>query len=123
MHEWGDGFPYFKEVAEASEEMGDFCAKWGRIAVTQTKEKYGTCRVYCSFGWYQLGQVFFPRYHWCKGPKILWKIYIPKWINKIFIPYQIWIYRLAYKKAIKKYPMIKKEILCGADWSEYLGGL
>lgn len=37
--------------------------------------------------------------------------------------YQRFIYRLAYKQAIKKWPDLKDEILCCADWEEYLGGL
>lgn len=94
MHIWGDGFEYFYEVGEAANYIGKFCRKYGRIGVRDTKEKYGTARVYCRFS-----------------------------SNFLVIIYQIWIYRLAYKKAIKKFPYIKKEILYGADWQEYLEGM
>lgn len=127
MHYWGDGFPYFQEVGRAADEIGDFCVKWGRIRVTCTKEKFGTSRVYCSFGHYQIGSLISPGTGWygdwpwwCKWT---WKIYTPKWINALLIPYQRMVYRLAYRIAIRKYSMIKKEILYGADWPEFLKGL
>lgn len=124
MHRWGDkDFHYWKEVNDAAEYIAKFCLKWSRMRVTGWKEKYGTVRVYCSFGWYQLGELFFPTSVFCRGPKILWRIYIPRWVNALIIPYHQWIYRIAYKKAIKKWPMIREEILSSADWNELLEDL
>lgn len=125
MHTYYDEpeWPYFGDVENAAHEIGKFCRKWGRMGVTQTKEKWGSCRIYCFFGWYQLGEIIYPGYCWRKGWKILWKVYLPKWFVKLCIPYQIFTYRLAYKQAIKKYPHIKEEILCCADYREYLKGL
>lgn len=132
MHYWGDKFKYFADVGIAADEIGAFCVKYGRISVTQTKEKYGTARVYCSFGWTCLHSLLFPRYI-CKHPKFpkwLWKLdiyYIGPILRFLFAKpiysYQKFIYRLAYKKAIKKYPHIREEILNGADWDELLKGL
>jgi hypothetical protein len=129
MHIWGDGFLYFSDVEKAAEEIGVFCARWGRIGVMQTKEKYGTARVYCHFGVWGFHSLILPRYAYNQWPKWLWnldcdigtKILSP--FNKILIPYQKWIYLLAYKKAIKKYPHIREEILNGADWHELLENL
>lgn len=124
MHYYGDkDFNYWEELDQAASYIGLFCRKYGRIGVSQYKEKYGTVRVYCSFGWDQFGEIIYPGYQWCKGRKWLWRVYIPFWVSRLFAPYQQFIYRLAYKNAIKKWPMIRKEILCCADWSEYLGGL
>lgn len=119
MHVYGDGFQYFEEVEDAANWIGQFCRRWGRIGVRQTKEKFGTARVYCSFGWYQLGEVFYPGYCWCKGPKFLWMTFIPGWISNFFIPWQKFVYRTAYKMAIRKWPMIKREIVCCADYPEF----
>jgi hypothetical protein len=124
MHVWGDGFKYFREVDEAAFEIGQYCRKWGRISVTQTKEKYGISCVYLSFGWYQLFSITHPGYIYSRYPSWLWKLdcrvfsrIIPK-LNFIVIPYQKFIYRRAYHKAFRKYPLIKEEIISGADYPE-----
>ncbi len=128
MHDWGDkDFHYWKELGLAAEYISKFCLRWGRISVRDWKEKYGTVRVYCGFGWYQLPSVFYPRTmfygDWKWYSRWLWRIYVPHWVSRLALPWQTFIYRTAYKNAIKKWPMIRKEILCCADWSEYLGGL
>lgn len=128
MHCWGDkDFTYWKELNEAAKFIAVFCMKFGRITVQDWKEKWGTVRVYCSFGWYQLGEIISPKTRcyrsWPWYTKWVWKIYIPPLISRLFFPWQKFIYRTAYKLAIKKWPMIREEILCVADWSEYLGGL
>ena len=133
MHNWGDGFPYFAEVEEAALEIGQFCKRYGRISVTQTKEKYGIARVYCHFGYHSLHGLLYPG--WCFKrsfyPQWLWTFdiyYISKLlrfkpIGSIIYKWQKFIYRLAYKRALKKYPMIREEILDGADFTEFLKGL
>lgn len=126
MHSWGDGFPYFEEVNQAAYEIGEFCKRWGRIQVTQTKEKFGTARVYCHFGVYGLHDLTHPGYAYSRYPKWLWnldcrilsKLLSP--LNRILIPYQEWIYRLAYRRALKKYPFIQEEILGGASYGKLL---
>lgn len=125
MHSWGDeDFHYWKEIEEAAEYIAKFCTTWGRIHVRDFKEKWGTVRVYCSFGWYEVAEIFAPGVNWYgKWPwytKWLWRIYVPRCINNLVVPYQEWIYRKAYAQAIKKWPMIKDEILCAADWFELL---
>lgn len=128
MHSWGDkDFHYWEEINQAAEMIAKFCLTWGRISVRDWKEKWGTVRVYCGFGYSSLGGVISPRTmwygNWPKWSQWVWWVYIPNWINRLIIPYQAWIYRIAYKRAIQKYPMIREEILCCADWDEYLKGL
>jgi hypothetical protein len=88
MHHWGDEGVDWQGIDEAAYYIGRFISRYGRISVSQTKEKWGCACVYC---------------------------YAPQnW-------YQIFIYRLAYRLAIKKWPHLKEEILEGADWAdEYL---
>lgn len=116
-------------VGEIADNIGDVCSKWGRIAVTQTKEKYGTARVYCGFGVSSLHQLIFPRYVYRHRhyPEWLWKLDIDylsrivSFFNFIIIPYQHAIYRYAYWKYIKKYPDLFDEITSAMDWPEVLG--
>lgn len=129
FHLWGGDFQYFSDVEDAAYEIGQFCTRWGRISVGQSKEKYGSARVYCHFGWYQLHCITHPGYAYSQYPHWLWKldctlggrIVRPFWF--IVNPWQKFIYRLAYKRAIKKYPHIRDEILAGADWPDRLEGL
>jgi len=125
MHSWGDeDFPYFEHVGLAAEEIGDFCRRWGRIAVTCTKEKWGTVRVYCHFNCcVSLHDILFPG--WCRvrGPYRLMTFPLFKALAPLAFKWQKFIYRKAYERAVKKYPFIKEEILCCADYSEFLKGL
>jgi len=131
MHYWGE-WPdkLFMDVEMAAQEIGDYCRKWGRIQVTQTKEKYGTARVYCHFGIHQLHSITHPGYCYSRYPTWLWKfdcIYISKFFELIrlnipIVGFQKYIYNKAYQNAIKKYPHIREEILSDADWPEYIDG-
>jgi hypothetical protein len=132
MHYWGDGFPYFEDVGEAAYYIGKFCRRWGRIPVSTTKEKYGTSRVYINgMGYACLHTLLYPGYVYSQMPDWLWTLDIhvfPKIFRAIGFrwlleKWQIYIYRLAYKKAIKKFPHIREEILDGADYNELLRDL
>ena len=132
MHSWGDGFKYFDDVGEAADFIGDYLRKWGRVGVRQTKEKYGTVRVYCSLGWSNLHDLLWPGYvynQW-KSPW-LWKLEVYFWpkvfhrtgLGYLSYVYHKLLYRRAYKLAVKRWPHIRKEILNGADYRELLRGL
>jgi hypothetical protein len=129
MHSWGDDFPYFREVGEAADYIGLFLIRWGRVNVRQTKEKWGMACVYCDFGWHQLHSITHPGYAFCQYPKWLWHLDIDvlsnavSRLNFIVVPFHKWLYRIAYKRAVQKFPYIQEEILRGADWSELLEGL
>jgi hypothetical protein len=129
MHNWGS-WPddLFDQIGDIAAEIGDYCVKHGRISVMQTKEKYGTVRVYCHFGWDSLYAIFYPRHCWVKK----WWPYrldlaISNWlmpvINKVVVPYQIRVYRTAYRNALIKYPHLYDEIISCADFGEALEGV
>lgn len=129
MHKWGKwDDKYFDQVANAANEIGTFIARWARIGVSQTKEKFGTVRVYCHFGYSCIHGIIWPRHNWIHQ---WWPYRFDLWlsqlllpiINKLIFPYQKLIYRLAYKRAIQEYPHLREEILCCADFGEFLEGV
>lgn len=135
MHTYYDEskWPYFNDVDDAAHEIGLFCRRWGRIQVRQTKEKFGTARVYCSFGlsghWAIHGLIK-PGWIYYQWPRWIYHIdcflsnsWLTSFIDRVLVPYQCFIYRLAYKRAIRRYPHIREEILCCADYSSLLKGL
>lgn len=129
MHNWGDKNVDWNGISDAAEYIGDFMVKWGRIVVSDTKEKWGTARVYCQFGWYDLHSIFYSRYHyiqWKQG-SLMWRLnynkYVSLLVNKLgelIVPYQKYIYYLAYKRAVGRWPHLRKEILISADYPELL---
>jgi hypothetical protein len=128
MHYWGDEGVDWEAINNAAYEIAMELRKW-RIGVRDWKEKYGTVRVYCSLGWYQLHDITHPGHCFSRYPKWLWKLdcrYFRKafkYLNRFIVPIHKRIYRRAYKDAVVKYPHIKEEILCCADWDDLLEGL
>ena len=100
-----------------------------RVNVRDAKEKFGTVRVYCTFGWYTLHDVVYPGYHFNQFPRWAQLLdntvtqtivqYASRWVE----PYQRRVYRQAYKDAVEKYPQYRTAILSLADWPELLEGL
>jgi hypothetical protein len=132
VHNWGSGWPYFRDVEEAAQYIRDFMVTWGRVPVRDAKEKFGQVRVYCSFGWSSIHDITHPGYAYIQYPKLLrWLYYqtlglqglIFRVINLVVIPYHEWLYRLAHKRAVAKFPHIREEILGAPDWEELLKGL
>lgn len=129
MHDWGDEDVDWAGISQAAEYLGNFCAKWGRFT-GQTKEKYGTVRFYANFH-VSLHCLVLPR--WCyykhpKFPKWLWCLdiyYLSPFLNRLpgIHKYRYFIYRTAYKNALKKWPHLREEILSAADYKELLKGL
>lgn len=131
MHTWGN-WPdeSFQQVEQAAYYIGSWLSKWARIPVGCTKEKFGTARVYCSFGWSSLYSIYRPRYYWVASwwpyKLDLWlsyKCHLINGLNRLAIPLQKRLYRLRYQQALKKWPHLREEILDGADWIEELQGL
>jgi len=130
MHTWEEQGVDWKGINDAAEWIGSFLVRWGRVSVSDTKEKWGTARVYCRFGWTQLHDLTHPRYAYLQYPKWLirldFAVFMPiisRSIGRWIVPYHKFLYRLAYKKAIKKWPHLKLEILNGADYPELLDSL
>ena len=118
-------------ISHIAVEIQDFCTTYGRISIYTAKEKYGTVRVYTYFGIHNLHSLLFPRrpYKHPKYPKWLWRLdcfYFSKFFNlfnRIIYPWQMFIYRLSYKRALKKYPLYRKAILACPDQRKLLEGL
>ena len=129
MHYYGECSNEFFDIIErTASEIGTFISRWGRVSVFQTKEKYGTVRVYCTFGFRSVHEVIWPRHCWIHR----WWPYqldlaISRWImpllSKVVFPYQKFIYRLAYKRAVTKYPHLNEEIIIMADYNDLLEDL
>jgi len=128
MHEYGDGFPYFDDVEDAAYYIGNYCRKWGRIPIYTTKEKYGTARVYVNFGYPSIHSLMYPGRYYKTGwwPQWLWSFDIwygsklLRLVGKPLYQWQKYVYKVAYRSAVRKYPHIKPEIVNGADYPELL---
>lgn len=129
MHRWGDTDVDWKGVSEAACFIGVRLRRWARINVCQYKEKWGQVRVYCSLGWCQIHDITHPGHAYNRYPKWLWKLdckygfWIARLLNWAVVPFHKWFYRQTYKKAVKRWPHLKDEILCCADYDELLKGL
>lgn len=128
MHSWGDedfSDELFNQVEDAAQYIGENLRKWFRVGVMQYKEKFGTVRVYCHLGFSCFHSIIYPGYCWIHKwwPYSLdLKIseYLMPLLNRIVIPIQISGYRYFYKRAIQKWPHLREEIICCADYDEYL---
>jgi hypothetical protein len=126
MHHWNDGDKVdWKGINDAAEYIGTNLAKYGRMSADY-KEKFGTVRVYVIFGWYQIHSITHPRYHYSQYPKWLWHLdcnyghYITAVLNLVAIPYHKFLYRLLYKRAVRKWPHLRDEIIYSADYYDEL---
>jgi hypothetical protein len=129
MHMWGDEDFDWKGLDQAIRFIDTNLVRWGRISVRQSKEKYGTARIYCSLGWHQFHSITHPRSVFNRYPRWLWDLdckYGSKIVRFLFgwvVNYHCWLYRKVYSLAVKKWPHLKEEILCCADYDELLKGL
>lgn len=130
MHRWGDAEVDWDGIEASASEIAEFLARWGRLTIRDHKEKFGTVRVYVSFGAHSLLTLLYPFRHSYKGwPDWLVRLdlhffhwLLPK-LNPILIPHQRRIYRLAYQRALRKRPHLTREILSCADYPELLDSL
>lgn len=131
MHFWGDKDVDWDGIDNAASYIGEGLRRYGRVQVVQYKEKYGTVRVYTQgLGVSMLHQLWKPGHVYNRYPfKWMWAAdlylgqYVCKILNVFFIPYHKWLYRRYYKKAIKKWPHLRVEILNCADYTVLLKGL
>lgn len=126
MHSWGDENVDWNGINDAAEYIGRFCRKWGRIG-GQFKEKYGTVRFYATFGYLNLHTLIYPGYVYSQFPSWLWSAdleyigpFLRFFLGKLFIRWQKYIYNKAYCRAVKQWPHLRGEILCCADYSEFI---
>lgn len=130
MHHWGDKDVDWAGISDAARFIGEGLRRWGRMNVTDWKEKYGTVRVYCGLGWFSLLSITHPGYmHY--GPYPKWLMTFDLWhghkltrlVNWAVVPLHKRLYRWRYKQALRRWPHLRQEILCCADWPDLLKGL
>lgn len=88
-------------------------------------------RCYTGLGWTSLHSIAYPGYIYSQFPDWLWKFdvnygyNILKYTGLAYLSYKLhcWAYRRGYAKIVKKFPHIREEILCCADYDELLEGL
>lgn len=121
MHNWGDKDVDWDGINYSAHYIGSNLRRFGRVSATQYKEKFGTVRVYINkFGVRTLHDITHPGYVAYQYKFADTKI-IPDWINiNVIIPYHKFLYRYLYKKMVNKYPHLREEILCCADYNELL---
>lgn len=129
-HEWGEKDFDWKGLDAAGDYIGDNLVRWGRVNVRDVKEKYGSLRIYLSFGWFGLHSFTHPRHAYIRYKRdgLLWKLNSSYAVLKIFdllnhvvVPYHILLYKYFYWRATKKWPHLADEIVDAADYCEYLG--
>jgi len=131
MHIWGEKDFDWGGLNKAIDFIETSLVRYGRMNVMQAKEKFGTARIYMgTIGWYQMHSLTHPRSAFSRYPKWLWNFdcdHGPKIMNFLFnwwvIPYHKWLYRTVYWIAVKRWPRLREEILCCADWLELLKGI
>ena len=129
MHNWSDDSFDWKGLNESIYMMDSFMRFWGRIHVN-SKEKFGTARLYVYFWDGSLHGLLYPGHVSSQFPKWLWSLdinYISKFIrrtrfHKLVQWWQYKVYGLAYAKALKYFPHIKAEIVCAADAPQLIKG-
>ncbi len=128
MHQWGDEDFDWKGLDEAIYFIADWLSTWVRMPIRDYKEKYGTARIYCGFGWHGIYQIWRPRHCWY--PR-WWPMTFDFWLantsvwrrlNKLVILLHQKAYAWRYKKAVQKWPHLYKEIVSMADYEELFEG-
>lgn len=132
MHRWGDSDVDWVGIDDAAEFIDSRLRFW-RVDVRQSKEKFGTVRVYCSLGIQWWPQLTHPGHAYNRWPKWLnLVVYAGRWspfrgllrlLNKVVVPFHVWLYRDTYQKAVLRWPHLYEEITCAADYKELLRGL
>lgn len=104
-----------------------FLTSFARMGA-DTKWKYGTIRCYVTFGWYQVHSVTHPGYHYGQYPKWLWNLDC-RYGHRLLAPlfplssaFHKFMYRLAYKMALRRWPEHRQALLDGMDYPELIKG-
>lgn len=128
MHCWGDKGVDWNGINDAAQYIHDYCVRWARLG-GDYKEKFGTVRFYARFHC-QLHDLIYPGYMWIVWPQFMNLVDLYFYATRVFDPvrsvinwWQAKVYRRAYKNAVKKWPHLRQEILCMADYDEFLNGL
>lgn len=129
-HDWSEENFDWKSLNKAIDIIYFWTRHFGRFG-GQLKEKFGCIRFYVFFSDGTLYSLCKPGYYYYRWPRWFMKI-----DHKVIRPivrgsgllwlihkWQAFIYKLAYKRAVDKYPHLRDEILCYADAHELLEGI
>ncbi len=125
MHDWSDESIDWKGINDAAEYIYMYLRRW-RVPVRDYKEKFGTVRVYTGLYWergWLLMHLLKPGHVYWRFPRWLRTVdywFPTHWLNPVIHPFYCWLYIRAYRNALRKWPHLRLEILCGADYSELL---
>jgi hypothetical protein len=129
MHSWGETNFDWKGLDDAGAFIGHTLRRC-RVNVWDVKEKYGTLRIYLSFGWSGFHSITHPGHCFSRYPMWLWRLDCSRpvaWLfgalNVIIVPLQQRLYRHLYRAAIARWPHLREEILDCADYPELLENL
>lgn len=121
MHNWSDGDKVdWKSIGEASYWIPQQLRRYGRM-FAHGKEKYGRVDVSVMSGCHTYFELLKPGWVYCSWPKWVRALdyrvskYTLRPLHRIVNWYQSVIYRMVYRAALKKWPLIREEILNGAD--------
>jgi hypothetical protein len=130
MHTWGEENVDWAGINDAAQFIAKRLQYW-RVDVRDWKEKYGTVRIYCSFGlrWWQ--SLTHPGHVWLRWPRWLNFVNYPtprspfywllRLVNYAIVPFHVWLYKRTYLEARRRWPHLAQEIYRGSDYSELLG--
>jgi len=128
MHTWGEENFDWQGLNDCCDILHTICTRYGRFG-GQTKEKYGTLRFYAHMGHLSLHGLIYPGYVYSQFPDWLWSLdiwyispFLQFFFEKPFVWWQLKVYNYAYQKCLKKHPHLKEEILCCADYTEFITG-
>src|SRR5262245_33912466 len=108
MHQWGDEDVDWDGINDAAYYIAHWLKTWVRMPIMDYKEKFGTVRVYCHFGWHGIYTIWRPNYYWY--PK-WWPMKLDFWLantwafkqlNRFVILLHTKAYAWRYKKAVQK---------------------
>lgn len=130
MHSWGDKGVDWKGINDAAYFIAHWLKTWVRMPIQDYKEKFGTVRVYCGFGWYGIYSIWRPSHCWY--PK-WWPMKLDFWLAntwlwkqlnlRVVIPIQKRAYVWRYRKAVERWPHLYREIVSQADYGEFFEGV
>lgn len=102
--------------------------RWGRINVSDWKEKYGSLRVYCTFGWYEFHTLVHPGRKYVTWPtwvrtidiKLTEVILERLKLSLVVFAWQKLIYNVVYHLAFRLFPDQALKLYLGMDYPEHL---
>lgn len=127
-HDWSEKDFDWKGLNDCLTILYRIARRYGRLG-GDIKEKWGQARFYARFGHLSLHTLVYPGYVYNQFPDWLWRLdcaiigpSLRFLFERLFARWQMKAYNTAYQRCLKKYPHLRAELLCGADWPELIRG-